>query len=157
MAVLVGGGFALELTILLQSLQTQAEFVYVAAEFSGTPGENGLPYGRLCRVPMSATVTNPSGLRSAFAFLKTFVAALHQSLVRKPDLIMSLGCSHSVPVLIAGRLRGCRTMFVESITRADKLSVTGKIVYYLKLADVFVVQWPELHASYPYSVVGSIL
>jgi len=42
-----------------------------------------------------------------------------------------------------------KIIFVESICRTRTLSLTGKIVYHLRLADTLFVQWPELQASYP--------
>lgn len=40
-----------------------------------------------------------------------------------------------------------RIVYVESLARTNRLSLTGKIVY--PLVDEFVVQWPELLQDYP--------
>ena len=40
-------------------------------------------------------------------------------------------------------------VFVESFCRVEKLSLTGKLLYYI--ADKFIVQWPQLAAKYPHT------
>jgi len=40
-------------------------------------------------------------------------------------------------------------VYLESIARTRRLSLTGKILYNLRLPDTLLVQWPELLASYP--------
>ena len=61
---------------------------------------------------------------------------------------------------IAARLlRPLRTppivIYVESVCRVKDLSVTGKLLYYF--ADVFIVQWQQLHARYPRSQYFGLL
>jgi beta-1,4-N-acetylglucosaminyltransferase len=43
----------------------------------------------------------------------------------------------------------CVTLFVESIARVRSLSLTGKIFYYLDIADAFVVQHKGVKEVYP--------
>lgn len=73
------------------------------------------------------------------------------------DVIIAIGCSHAVPMLLAGRLMGCKSIYIESITRVDKLSNTGRLVYHLRLSSRFLVQWPRLQERYPAGELGSIL
>jgi UDP-N-acetylglucosamine:LPS N-acetylglucosamine transferase len=73
------------------------------------------------------------------------------------NLVFTVGCSHAVPLLIAAKLFGCRAVFLESITRSDRLSATGSLVYKLRLADMFIVQWPDLQNAFPRSSLGTIL
>lgn len=40
-------------------------------------------------------------------------------------------------------------MYIESIARVTSLSMSGRILYHL--ADVFIVQWPQLVERYPKS------
>ena len=62
---------------------------------------------------------------------------------------------HNVSLLIllgrrrlVGYCRG-RIVFVESIARVDSLSLTGRILYQLRLADALFVQWPKLQRDHP--------
>lgn len=65
----------------------------------------------------------------------------------KPDLVISTGASLSVPFLIASKLFGIKTVFIESISRSSALSLSGRILY--NVVDEFYVQWPECVERYP--------
>jgi UDP-N-acetylglucosamine:LPS N-acetylglucosamine transferase len=78
--------------------------------------------------------------RSAKALLANI--RLAWSLVRRerPEAILSTGAALAVPFFLAGKVFGARLVYVESLTRIEGLSLTGRIVY--PLADAFFVQWP---------------
>lgn len=65
----------------------------------------------------------------------------------QPDLVVSTGASLAVPFILASKLLGIKTVFIESISRSSELSLTGRLVY--NLADEFYVQWPECVKRYP--------
>ncbi len=66
---------------------------------------------------------------------------------QKPDVILSTGAGVAVPFLILGKVLGCRTVFVESITRIETLSLSARLV--LPFLDVLYVHWPQLQLRYP--------
>jgi beta-1,4-N-acetylglucosaminyltransferase len=71
-------------------------------------------------------------------------------------VIVSTGAGLAVPFFLVGRLTGRRLAYVESLTRTESLSLSGRLVY--PLADAFFVQWPEparRHRKARY--VGSVL
>jgi len=76
-----------------------------------------------------------------------FVRALLILRKSQPDLVISTGASLAVPFLLASKLFGIRTLFIESITRSTDLSLSGRLVY--NLVDEFYVQWPECVKRYP--------
>ncbi len=157
LVILSGGGFTFETQLLLDHLRQHADFTYLRTPFGGTPGQHGLPPGPSFEVPSFATVTRSSVWTSLHAFTKTFFKTLGIVLTRRVDAIVGIGCSHTIPMLLAGRLTGRRNVFIETITRTTLLSNTGKIVYHLLLSDQFFVQWPDLQANYPRSSGGSLL
>lgn len=59
----------------------------------------------------------------------------------RPDAILSTGAGLAVPFFIIGKLLGIRLVYVESVTRIETISLSGKLVY--RLADRFFVQWPQ--------------
>lgn len=63
----------------------------------------------------------------------------------RPDAILSTGAGISVPFFAVGRLLGIRLVYVESVTRTESISLSGKLVY--RLADRFFVQWPRAAAG----------
>ena len=48
--------------------------------------------------------------------------------------------------------RDSKVIYVESIARVAKLSLSGWILYNSHLTDAVFVQWPELQAKYPRSI-----
>ena len=71
----------------------------------------------------------------------------------KPDIILSTGAGVSVPFLLEGKLMGCRTVFVESVTRVRDLSLSAKILQQFGAIGTLVVQHNELGKCYPEAVV----
>jgi beta-1,4-N-acetylglucosaminyltransferase len=64
----------------------------------------------------------------------------------KPDLVISTGASIAINVCLMAKLLGIRFVFIESISRPDRLSVSGRVVYWM--CDEFYVQWPQLCRKY---------
>jgi len=57
----------------------------------------------------------------------------------RPDVILSTGAALAVPFFVVGWLHRSRLIFVESLTRVNRLGLSGRIVY--PLTDAFFVQW----------------
>ncbi len=64
----------------------------------------------------------------------------------QPTLILSTGAGVGVPFIVLGSLFGIKTVFLESITRIEELSLSAKLVYFF--VDKLLVQWPELVRKY---------
>jgi UDP-N-acetylglucosamine:LPS N-acetylglucosamine transferase len=60
----------------------------------------------------------------------------------RPVAILSTGAGVAVPFAWIGRLHGARTIYVESFTRMDDLSLSGRMI--APVAERLYVQWPEL-------------
>jgi hypothetical protein len=133
------------------------DFIYIKTEFGGVPGEGNIPVGKGYVVPSFSTKTRKSLRRSVHAFLQTYATTRYLLRTHSIEFFVTVGCSHAVPMFLAGRLAGRNTVYIESITRVDQLSTTGKIIYYFRLATIFIVQWADLQKAYPSSQVGSIL
>ena len=74
----------------------------------------------------------------------------------KPDVVISTGAGVGVPFLWLGRLLSIRTVFIDSLTRIQDLSLSGKLVY--PVVDRFFVQWPDLTRRYPRTIYeGNVL
>lgn len=73
----------------------------------------------------------------------------------RPELIISSGAAVAVPFFLVGRLLGAKTVYVEVFDRVDKPTMTGKMLN--RIADLFVVQWPEMLSVYKGAVdLGAI-
>lgn len=97
-------------------------------------------------------------LSAIWTTLISLLGALEIVVHHKPHICLTNGPGISVTVLIAIRflqavtfLTGyrCLVIYIESFCRTRTLSLSGKIVYHLRLADKFYVQWPFLHEEYP--------
>lgn len=64
----------------------------------------------------------------------------------QPAVIVSTGASIAVGFAICAKLLGIRFVYVESISRSQEISLTGKLVYLL--SHEFYVQDPELCQRY---------
>ncbi len=60
---------------------------------------------------------------------------------RRPQTILSTGAGLAVPFFLIGKLLGIRLVYVESVTRTESISLSGRLVY--PLASRFFVQWPR--------------
>jgi beta-1,4-N-acetylglucosaminyltransferase len=98
-----------------------------------------------------------SYLTSIITTLIAILYAIPLMFKMKPQLLLVNGPGTCIPccliVFLFSRILflipKCKIVFVESICRVKTLSLTGKILYHLKIADLFFVQWPELHKKYP--------
>lgn len=66
----------------------------------------------------------------------------------RPQVILSTGAGPAVPFALVGRLLfDTRVVFVETITRIDRPSLTGRLMYWL--AHDFFYQWDSLRVFFP--------
>jgi UDP-N-acetylglucosamine:LPS N-acetylglucosamine transferase len=63
----------------------------------------------------------------------------------RPAAVLSTGAGVAVPFAWIGRLHGAKVVYVESFTRMDDLSLSGRMI--APVAERFYVQWPELAKS----------
>ena len=66
----------------------------------------------------------------------------------KPKIILSTGAGPVVPFALVGKyIFNIKIIYIESITRINKPSLTGKIMY--KISDDFFYQWESLKKYFP--------
>lgn len=73
----------------------------------------------------------------------------------RPDAILSTGAALALPFFLIGKLHGARLVYVESLTRTESLSLTGRLVY--PFADAFFVQWPRATRMRRARYLGSLM
>jgi beta-1,4-N-acetylglucosaminyltransferase len=94
-----------------------------------------------------------------FTFISSFLCISFKSIKvfykLKPEIIVSTGSGCVLPTFILGRMFGKKLIFIETFSRVESRTLTGRICYYL--SDVFIVQWQELRKLYPKAIyLGSI-
>lgn len=98
------------------------------------------------RTPPARSYTFPNLTSRPWHALPVLVQAVRILARERPDWVVSNGAELAVPVFIAARMLGTRTLFIESLCRVESPSLTGRLIY--PLANVFLVQWPQLVDRY---------
>jgi len=126
-----------------------------------TISSHQVPYA-IAVIPRSREV-GQSFTSSVWTTLRALWHAVFPVFSFLPDLLLINGPGTSVPVVMGAiivRMLGlgtCRIVYIESIARVHRLSLTGKILYHLRLTDEFLVQWENLKASHPRAVFAGRL
>jgi UDP-N-acetylglucosamine:LPS N-acetylglucosamine transferase len=74
----------------------------------------------------------------------------------RPDIVFSTGAGVAVPFIVQAHSVGARSIFLETVDRIDKPSVSGRLVY--PFVDDYLTQWEQLGDRFPRSkLVGLVL
>lgn len=119
------------------------------------------------------TVTLKRGRRVGQSYLTaiwtTIIGILHSInivLTHKPKLCLTNGPAIGLTISLAirflqtitfGSCYKCDIMYIESFCRTKTLSLTGRLIYHLRLANGFYVQWRQLVVKYPRAIYKGIL
>jgi beta-1,4-N-acetylglucosaminyltransferase len=74
--------------------------------------------------------------------LRNLRLAAHLLREERPSAILTTGAGVAVPFAWLGRMHRIPTIYVESLTRIEKLSLSGRLI--LPVATRLYAQWPEL-------------
>jgi beta-1,4-N-acetylglucosaminyltransferase len=88
-------------------------------------------------------------------FLRNIRLAHKVIRARRPGVVLSTGAGVAVPFAWIGRLYGARVVFVESLTRIEGLSLSGRMIS--PIAEQVYVQWPEATEAHPRAVFAGNL
>jgi UDP-N-acetylglucosamine:LPS N-acetylglucosamine transferase len=73
----------------------------------------------------------------------------------RPDVVVSTGAAPGYFALLFGRLFGARTIWIDSITNLERMSMSGSLVG--RHADLWLTQWPHLARPEGPHFGGSVL
>lgn len=85
-------------------------------------------------------------------FIKLFIHSFFIYFKEKPDIVLSTGALSTIPILLIAKLFRKKIIFIESFSKINTPTVTGKLMY--KIADLFIVQWEEMKEHYPNAMYG---
>ncbi|EIE27833.1 hypothetical protein COCSUDRAFT_83453, partial [Coccomyxa subellipsoidea C-169] len=109
---------------------------------------------KICVIPRSREV-GQSYLTSIWTTLVALWVAFSIVYREAPQLVLVNGPGTCIPICLAARVIGVvrrtRIVYTESIARVTSLSLSGKILYHMRLADAFFVQWTDLQRRFPRS------
>ncbi len=150
--LVAGGGFQWEALTLAAQIGDTWSFTYIVPESSIFPGSalvaaiGDAPRLVIPEVSSRANSRTGAVLRNLWRAIRIVWAGAGRT---RPDAAVCVGSSMSIPIAAVCRLRGIPLVFVESITRTDALSSTGKLLLRLGMAQHFYVQWPEQTRLHP--------
>ena len=157
MLTVAGGGFLWQSRNVALGLADVAELHYISGEPRHNIDGAGFPEAAWHEVPAVTTFTDRHPLRKARNAVRAFFACLGLMRRLRPDAVVCVATSLAIPLCLCGRLLGVRTVFVESITRVNSPSATGRLLSRLRLCDRLYVQWPESARLYPGAVYKGAL
>lgn len=85
---------------------------------------------------------NRASLWRAFSVAKKIFAFL---LKEKPKYVISTGAAPGLLAILIARLLRIKTIWIDSIANADKLSMSGRVASYV--SDYTLTQWKHLESS----------
>ncbi|KXN67352.1 glycosyltransferase family 1 protein [Conidiobolus coronatus NRRL 28638] len=171
--VMGSGGHTMEMTQLLQSLDT---LTFPSRSYFITSGDklsedkvkavelevfkSQSKQYKIIQIPRSREV-GQSWLTVPFSVLKTLMIASKVLLDEDLDTLISNGPGTSVSLFYSiklfkiFKLISTELIYIESIARVNSLSLSGKLVY--PITDLFLVQWPQLLKNYKKAKYKGIL
>lgn len=84
--------------------------------------------------------------RNPVKTMKNFFQSLKILLKERPDVIITTGAGVAVLPSYIGKTLGAKLVYIESFSRTETPSLTGRLLY--PLADMFLVQWEKLLEKY---------
>ena len=64
----------------------------------------------------------------------------------RPDAVISTGAAAGCILCFLGKILGAKVIWIDSIANVEQISLSGRMVRYI--ADLFLVQWPDLVHRY---------
>jgi UDP-N-acetylglucosamine:LPS N-acetylglucosamine transferase len=96
------------------------------------------------------------GLLAVKNLLLNLRTALRLLRVARPKVVLTTGAGVAVPFAWIGRALGARVVYVESLTRIERPSLSCRLI--APVASRIYAQWPELTEAVPRSrYVGSVV
>lgn len=74
------------------------------------------------------------------------IYSIYILILEHPNVIISTGGGATIPLCYVGKLMNKRIIYIESIARISKPSITGRILY--PISDIFLVQWESMLKFY---------
>lgn len=102
-----------------------------------------------------AHVVPDCNIRTPFRAVYSLVVIAGIVLRHRPHVMISTGALPGVMALTLGRLVGARTIWVDSIANAEKMSVSGKLAR--RLAHVCLSQWEGVALAEGAEYAGALL
>ena len=155
-AVVLGrGGHTAQTFALVDLLGPKFDYLYMIGVLDHlTPKKIRIP-GRIAPVLAPRTLPQDSRIMSVVRTLITLLLSFFYFLVARPVVVISCGTGLTVLIFYSARALRIKTVFIESMSRVETLSITGRLL--LGKTDLFLVQWEPLARRLPSVTYGGQL
>lgn len=143
LAIASGGGHWVEL-LRLQPAFERHELVYMSTNENFAATVAGYEYHT---IPDFSRWNKLKMLSNSWKIYKAIAAI-------RPDVIITTGAAPGVIALLIGKILGAKTVWIESMCHAEKVSISGKMVQVF--ADRVYTQWEHL-ATAKFVYAGNIM
>ena len=72
----------------------------------------------------------------------------------RPDVVITTGAHTAGPMCSIGRIFGSKVIYIETFANINTKTVTGKLFYKFKIANLFIVQWRPMLKLYKNATYG---
>lgn len=111
---------------------------------------------RKLAVDATAYVVKNADRRSPLGVFGMLMKCIGLFYRERPTVVLSSGAAVGCLMSLLGKLHGAKVIWIDSIANIDRISLSGRIIR--PLADVFLVQWPELAERYKkVTYLGSVI
>ena len=155
-AVILGrGGHTAQTFALVDLLGSEYDYLYLIGILDPlTPKKVKIP-GKILPVIPPRLLPQDSRIMSIIRTLITLVLSIVYFILYRPRIAISCGTGLTVPIFYAARALNVKTVFIESMSRVESLSITGRLLR--GRTDLFIVQWEDLAARTPGAIYGGQL
>jgi len=84
--------------------------------------------------------------------IKVLLSCIRIVLRERPNVVISTGAAVGCIACFLAKLIGAKVVWIDSITNVERISLSGWMVRHI--ADLFLVQWPELADRYKNAEYG---
>jgi hypothetical protein len=148
--VSAGGGFGAQVTQLVRRCPEEVDLILLCPPHL-VPRDERLfadKAARIVRIGWGSRLRRSDGwIRHLLLAPQGFMSAFQHLRATRPDWVIVVAQRYSLYVLLCARLLRIRSIFIDSLTRVNRPSVTGRIVARLRLADHTFCQWPNAAAA----------
>ncbi|NOZ73696.1 MAG: hypothetical protein GXP38_17695 [Chloroflexi bacterium] len=150
--ILGAGGHTKQMLHLVDLLGADYEYHYVVADYDtvsqGKIRKPG-PIYRIAQPREKRKGHTDSPLTVLSKLPKALVQAWQILRAARPDAIIGAGPSLQIPIALVARVLGIPMIFIETASKVETLTFTGRLIYRFRLADRFYVQWRHHLEQYP--------
>jgi beta-1,4-N-acetylglucosaminyltransferase len=153
--VLGRGGHTAQTFALVDLLGQKYQYIYMIGLLDSLTPKKIRIDGQIMRVLVPRLLPQDSRIMSAIRTIITLFLSFMYLAYYRPVAVVSCGTGMTVPIFLSARSLRIKTVFIESMSRVESLSQTGRLL--LGRTSLFFVQWPQLASKMSGTIYGGQL